>query len=190
MATYKDLGNPLFVTVSKDTSGKDKIGSVYFEHGRIRLVHSHGPCIELHKDIYERISENLDLTEGHLECKRYKDVANDNRLVEHYLYIFNDSKKKPVLCRTHRSRGNCLDINDKECKTLKSRLEDIFKILNNQEYILCQEIFKNYVRKKNDISLIKESYIYKTISKISYEIYNLDKEHIFKPTEYKFDKIK
>ena len=190
MASYKDLGIPLFVTVSKDTSGKDKIGSVYFEHGRIRLVHPHGPCIELHKDIYESISENLDLTKGHLECIRYKDITNNNRLVEFYLYIFNDSKKEPVLCGTHESRGNCLDINDKECKTLKSKLEDIFKILNNQEYVNHQNKFSDMLTLCGDISEIKCLTYYQTVSKISYEIYNLDKEHIFKPTEYKFDKIK
>lgn len=41
---YQQLGNYLFV--STDNNGK--IGSVYYENGRIRLVHSKGPTISGH----------------------------------------------------------------------------------------------------------------------------------------------
>ena len=41
MGNFADLGNFQFVTVDE----KGLIGSVYFERGRIRLVHKYGPCI-------------------------------------------------------------------------------------------------------------------------------------------------
>lgn len=46
MSNYSVLGKFIFASV-RNTKNKINVGSLYFEKGRIRLVHEDGPCIEL-----------------------------------------------------------------------------------------------------------------------------------------------
>lgn len=185
--TYTDLGNPLFVTISKDEHGKEKIGSVYFEHGRIRLVHPYGPCIELHQEMENKITQLYpDLNDGHLECRRYLNPEDESRLVELYFYVFNNTRKESVLCITHSSRGQYAEL--KKYQTLSNKLKDIFNLLNDPEYITCQKILDSLLESNNDLSLIQGSAVYKKVNQVSFQIFNMDTKNIFDPTEYGFDK--
>lgn len=50
MPNYYDLGDYLFVSMSpsgKGISNKSIVGSIYYQYGRMRLVHAHGPTIEI-----------------------------------------------------------------------------------------------------------------------------------------------
>lgn len=50
MPSYYQLGDYLFVSMSpsgKGISNKSIVGSIYYQYGRMRLVHAHGPTIEI-----------------------------------------------------------------------------------------------------------------------------------------------
>lgn len=194
MGNFADLGKYQFVTVDKD----GLIGSVYFEKGRIRLIHDYGPCVYFDNDISK---ESLDADVVSVEVKRYLLVASSDKtqypfnfvaakgmaakgvaLYERFEYL--DAMRNVLATGDHESRGcPCVDVDI--TKTLLKHIEEVFDKLNDEDYRLAQTEFTEAKLRLSNLEFVSNLSFYKIVSKMSNDIFILLKgKYIHNPTEY------
>ncbi len=204
MAAFTDLGNYQFVTIDDN----QKVGSVYFEHGRIRLVHPAGPCIELHKDLETPMMTAAKRpVDEKFEVRRYIMLAGDSvvmddiksvlknksLLLEQFISISTDGDS--LLLGDHISRGYPYN-SRKVLSRLVDSLETMFNLIDGKNYQKKQKIFEDGYRQlldweinDNDLnSYIPQLSFYEAVRDVSFDVYKVCKDLIHDPTEYGFKK--
>lgn len=204
MAAFTDLGNYQFVTIDDN----QKVGSVYFEHGRIRLVHPAGPCIELHKDLEASMMKAAKRpVDERFEVERYIKVAGDSVILddiksvlknksvlfEQFVSISNDGNT--LLLGNHISRGYPYN-SRKVLSKLVDNLETIFNLIDGNNYQKKQKIFEGGYCQLLDLeisdndfnSYIPQLSFYEIVRDVSFDVYKVCKDLVHDPTEYGFKK--
>lgn len=205
MGNFADLGNFQFVTVDE----KGLIGSVYFERGRIRLVHKYGPCIsdfasmlekerKRNPDIVDiRVSRSFPDVRGFNADRKTAMAFASQKMSLFEIMEFLDNTGKVLLTKHHKSRGcPCQEI--AFSKTVVSKCGDIFNKLDTLEFRNRQALFSearksleklNVTPDERDGMLPSLSF-YNEMTDISCYIYGIDKKAVHLPKDYGFSVLK